>query len=142
MSRKNHGGRPTKLTDEVQRAICRGIRMGNYIETAALLAGVSKQTFYTWVKKGHAEREAGRNGKYARFLDAVEKAQAEAEALDLAIITKAAREGQWQAAAWRLERKFPDRWGRRKYEVEHTGKDGGPVQVEFVAEWGGDEVQD
>ena len=27
-------------------------------------------------------------------------------------ITLAADAGQWQAAAWRLERKFRDRWGR------------------------------
>lgn len=29
------------------------------------------------------------------------------------LIGKAA-ENQWQAAAWRLERKFPDRWGRNR----------------------------
>ena len=28
---------------------------------------------------------------------------------------KAAGEGSWQAAAWRLERKFPERWGRREH---------------------------
>jgi len=32
---------------------------------------------------------------------------------DVAIIAKAAAGGHWQAAAWRLERKFPDRWGRK-----------------------------
>jgi hypothetical protein len=28
---------------------------------------------------------------------------------------------------WRLERRFPDRWGRRRLEV--TGADGGPIEV-------------
>jgi transposase len=33
----------------------------------------------------------------------------------------------WQAAAWILERRHPDRWGRRE-RVELTGRDGGPVE--------------
>jgi hypothetical protein len=37
-----------------------------------------------------------------------------AEAADVTLIAQAAREGQWQAAAWRLERKFPSKWGRRE----------------------------
>ena len=39
---------------------------------------------------------------------------------------------QWQAAAWRLERRYPDRWGRTRHEV--TGADGGPVAVANWAE--------
>ncbi len=31
----------------------------------------------------------------------------------MALIGKAAGEGNWQAAAWRLERRFPERWGRK-----------------------------
>jgi hypothetical protein len=42
----------------------------------------------------------------------VEKAQAEAEARDVAIIAKAAPD-DWRAAAWRLERKAPRRYGPR-----------------------------
>lgn len=33
-----------------------------------------------------------------------------------------------QAAMWFLERKYPDRWGRRRLEI--TGKDGGPVRTQ------------
>jgi hypothetical protein len=47
------------------------------------------------------------------FSDAVERAVAEAEARDVALIARAA-EKNWQAAAWRLERRAPARWGRRE----------------------------
>jgi len=100
--------RPTKLTPAVQKKIVDAIKAGNYMETAAAYAGISKQTLYNWMRKGaRAEK-----GKHRAFLDAVEKALAEAEIEDVLTIGAAAKE-VWQAAAWRLERKFPDRWGRR-----------------------------
>lgn len=102
-------GRPTKLTDTVQQAIVSALRAGNYVETAAQYAGINKQTVYNWIKHGEDGREP-----YKSFLDAIKKAQADSEARDVAIIAKAA-DTQWQAAAWRLERKFPDRWGRRDH---------------------------
>jgi hypothetical protein len=51
-------------------------------------------------------------GCYRKFLAAVEKAQAESESRDVALIAKAATE-DWKAAAWRLERKAPRRYGPR-----------------------------
>ena len=101
-------GRPSKLTHERQAKICDAIRAGNYMETAAAFAGIDKTTLYAWLRKG---RKANR-GKHREFVDAVEKAMADAEARDVAMIGKAAADGTWQAAAWRLERKHPDRWGR------------------------------
>lgn len=121
MSKK--GGRPTKLTPELQEEICKAIRAGNYIETAAAFAGISKNTLYDWMKRGAREKERLAKNPRAKvkkseapfvdFSDAVEKALAAAEVRDVMLIGKAA-ETQWQAAAWRLERKFPDRWGRKE----------------------------
>ena len=51
-------------------------------------------------------------GRYQKFLSQVEKAQAEAESRDVALIAKAASD-DWKAAAWRLERKQPRRYGPR-----------------------------
>ncbi|GGA31944.1 hypothetical protein GCM10007416_00600 [Kroppenstedtia guangzhouensis] len=112
--------RPEKLTPELQQKVVDAIRMGNYIETAAAFSGISKDTLYRWLKQG---RRAKR-GKYREFSDAVEKALAESEMRDVAVIATAAKEN-WQAAAWRLERKFPDRWGRRQKvdaQLEHSGQ--------------------
>lgn len=131
-------GRPTKLTPELQEEICAAIRAGNYIEPSAARAGVDKSSLYSWFKKAGVEldrvrrgRDKGRNCRvsarlqpYVDFLEAVKKAEAEAEARDVAIIAKAALK-QWQAAAWRLERKHYTRWGRKQaieYKEEKRGK--------------------
>jgi transposase len=107
---RHAGGRPTKLTPEIMAKICDALRAGNYRETAAAFAGVRKSTFYEWLRRGARARK----GIYRDLHDAVEKALADSEARDVMLIGKAAGEGDWQAAAWRLERKFPDRWGRRE----------------------------
>jgi hypothetical protein len=41
---------------------------------------------------------------------------------------KLLRRGEWQAAAWRQERRQPKRWGK-KDAVEVTGKNKGPIEV-------------
>lgn len=115
-------GRPTKLTPEVQHRIVQAIQAGNYMETAAAYAGINKSTLYLWLKRGAREKERLEKNSRARmrkseapfveFSNAIQKALAEAEMRDVMLIGKAAAE-QWQAAAWRLERKFPQRWGRR-----------------------------
>lgn len=102
--------RPIKLNKEIIKKIVDAIKAGNYLETASAYAGVSKVTLYNWLKRG---ARAKRNSIYKEFLNAVEKAQAEAEVRDVLIIAKAA-EKNWQASAWRLERKYPQRWGRRE----------------------------
>jgi len=59
---------------------------------------------------------------YSDFADAVKKAEAEAEANALKAI-KDATPQNWQAGAWYLERKYPDRFGRRvavDANVNHT----------------------
>jgi transposase len=109
-------GRPTKLTQDLQDRIVNAIRAGNYMETAALANGVSKVIIYNWLKRGsRAERGEPENEydkDYIDFFNAVQKALGESEQIALAQIVRAANEGQWQAAAWRLERRFPDKWGR------------------------------
>lgn len=101
-------GRPTKLTPELQEKIIQAISAGNYIEVAAQYCGVDKATLYVWLKRG--ARASG--GIYRRFNDSVQKALSAAEVRDVTLIAKAA-EADWKASAWRLERKFPDRWGHR-----------------------------
>lgn len=112
----------TKLTPELQERIVAFLRAGNYVETASACAGIHKDTFYEWCKKGRKGEEP-----FATFVAAVDKAIAESEARDVALIGKAATEN-WQAAAWRLERKMPHKWGRHERH-EHTGADGGAIQV-------------
>jgi len=118
-------GRPIKLTPDLQARIVAFLGAGAYVETAAAAAGVSKQTLYNWLSRGADGEEP-----FEAFLDAVEKAQGEADIRDLKTIRDAANGGVWQAAAWRLERRHPEQWGRRR--VEMTGADGGPVDVKTL----------
>jgi len=126
-------GRKSKLTPERQKLFVDAVSAGNYIETAAELAGVTNVTFYNWMKRGRQTQ----SGKYFEFLNAIKKAEARAEVMRVSRIAKAGQEGNWQADAWYLERRYPDRWGRRQ-RLEHTGKNGGPIIVTEII-IGGDE---
>lgn len=135
----NPVGRPTKFTPETRDKILQALRSGNYRETACRYAGISFQTLRNWMLKAE-EHDAP--PEYVEFVEAIEKAEADAEVADLALIRRAAQDqrdedgnvvarGSWQAAAWIRERKNPERWGRREAtRVEVTGEGGGPIQME------------
>jgi len=108
-------GRPSKLTPETQKLFVDAIAAGNYVATAAELAGIGQSTYYRWLEQG----KTATRGRYREFWDAVKKAEAQAEAVRVARIARAGGEGNWQADAWYLERRYPDRWGRRQ-RLEHT----------------------
>lgn len=93
------------------------------------------------LEKNTRSRMSAAEAPYVIFAEGMTKAMAEAELRDVSIIAQAARGGQryveekvitdangkvvskqtttkgvppqWQAAAWRLERKYPKKWGRR-----------------------------
>ena len=119
----------TKLEIEPELAtrIITYIRAGSYVETAAAAAGVDKSTLYRWLERGAEGQEP-----FAGFATQVESALAEAELRDLARIDRAA-DSNWQAAAWKLERRNPKMWGRRNF-TEMTGADGGPIRYEQLSE--------
>ena len=122
---------PYKFDPTIGDRIVTWLQAGSFVETAAAAAGISKQTFYNWLARGaraEAEREEPSLWAWARRID---QAQAEAELGLLGMVLGAAKSGAWQAAAWYLERKFPERW-RRRETVEHTGPGGGPVTTEEV----------
>ena len=48
---KKQVGRPTKLTPEIRENFITNLKAGEYIETACTLAGISKPTYYSWIKK-------------------------------------------------------------------------------------------
>ena len=114
-------------TPEIISRILEATRQGLYVETAAALAGVNKDTLYRWVRedaRGEYEEGDPRRG----LSDAVLKAGAEADRRDLGVIQKAAADGVWQAAAWRLERRRPSLYGLRT-TVRHTiGGDEDPTE--------------
>jgi len=126
----------TKLNPERQSRIVESLQQGNYIETSARYAGITPQVFYKWMKRGISERQLIQDGVeanpeetiYVDFVEAVEKARAQAEMRHVGLIQKAAVDGTWQAAAWYLERSYPKRWGRSN-RLEHVGADGGAIEI-------------
>ena len=109
-------GRKTKLTPETQKAICDNLRTGLHVETSCILAGIGYTAFYEWLKKGEAGRQP-----FAEFAEAVKKAEAEAERLLAGTVMRVAiapENPNWQAAMTMLERRHPERWGRRVVEAK------------------------
>lgn len=124
-------GRPTKLSDKVQRDLLDALGAGAYLDTAAHFAGIHPATFHRWLKTGAnlamdlendkpipPERMIREEG-YLQFREAVKAALSRFELGNLATIQSASKK-QWQAAAWLLERRFTDRYGRTIQKVEHA----------------------
>ena len=116
--------RPTKLSPQRQAQICEYVAQGSSREVAARACGVDPATLYRWMQRGEAEPA----GIYRKFCEAIKKADAEAELASLRNISAAAENGVWQAAAWKLERRYPNRWGRRRLNM--------PSQSKLIVEYG------
>lgn len=95
------GGRPTKYTPENTEKILAAIRVGAPFTHACRVGGVSFETFNEWRKQ------------YPEFSESVKVAEGESVKNALDVIDKAALKGNWAAAAWRLERRYPHEFGRR-----------------------------
>lgn len=110
-------GRPSKFTPEVRNRILSAIRNGNTYEASAQYGGISYSLLREWIVQGEQDQA----GEFLEFVEALKKAEAEAEVESVALIRRSAQEGQWQAAAWFLERRKPSEWGRKdRHEVAQT----------------------
>jgi hypothetical protein len=115
-------GRPSKLTPELQKEICDLLREGNFVETVCDYVGIDKTTFYDWSNRGDRGWKADIDGGYVEFSNAVKKAISQVETETVTDLRKGPM--NWQAKAWWLERRHPDKWGNRgKSQIEHTIKD-------------------
>jgi transposase len=106
----------TKLTPEMEARIVALLKEGNSLQCAADAVGISKSTLIEWRNLGAEGDE-----RYRTLSDRTKAAQAETEARRLGIIEEAAQgqiPGQWQAAAWLLERSKPKSWSLSKQRVE------------------------
>lgn len=125
------GGRPSKLTPDVQARILQAIAAGAYVETAAAYAGISKDSYYEWMARGEsASADDPAERPYIEFSDAIKKATAEVEVLALLEVQMGGP--RWASRGWWLERRFPRKWGRMKRE--DTG-DEKPPQPNRRIEW-------
>lgn len=103
-------GRPTKLNDITQAKVCDALRRGATHKLAAMYAGIGRSTFQRYLARGAKEE----SGIYRDFKDAVTRAETEGAMSLLDMIKAAATEDsrEWRAAAWLLERRYPDQYGK------------------------------
>ena len=97
-----------KLTRMIQQRMVKAIEGAALVEDVADANGISPTTFYRWMQLG-AEPDAPR--EFREFREAVKKARAVSSVALVGIIRRAAIKN-WTAAAWLLERRRPDLWGR------------------------------
>ncbi|MHA2063216.1 MAG: helix-turn-helix domain-containing protein [Candidatus Thorarchaeota archaeon] len=137
-------GRKSKLTPELLETIVELLEAGNYDIVAAQAVGITRATFYRWIRKGKEDKE----GEHFEFYQAVERAKAKGETELLATIRRASNR-TWTAAAWILERSRPERWSLRKAKenaVEFWKKEilgmvkSGDVTFDDVVETVGEEL--
>jgi hypothetical protein len=96
---KHKTGRKTKYTDETVDNICALVQIGTPYRHACRACGISDATFFDW------------KATKPEFLDAIKKAESISIARDMKGIESAGAKS-WQARAWRLERRFPNEFGR------------------------------
>ncbi|MBI3838663.1 MAG: hypothetical protein HY288_12115 [Planctomycetia bacterium] len=99
-------GRPPVLDDVKKREICAILAVGCSRAVAARYVGCHPGTI-----RNTALREE-------EFALQLEQAESKHEILHLSHINSAAKEGRyWRAAAWALERKYPDRYAQRNPNI-------------------------
>lgn len=113
----------SKLNAGVHTAIVDTARRGNYMTTCAAMIGVSPRTIMRWLQRGEQDLENGEDTSYARLYRDVSQASAQFEDEMVNLVADAARANpqNWAAAMTILERKHPDRFGRRDTTVLEGG---------------------
>ncbi|HUU94479.1 MAG TPA: hypothetical protein VM487_01970 [Phycisphaerae bacterium] len=104
--------RPSKLTPELQAALCALLSVGIHHDVACASVGISRRSLSNWLRQGNADEEAGVDSPYVDLMVAIRSAEAACEVKDLETIGEASK-SDWKAAAWREERRHPKRWGQQ-----------------------------
>lgn len=101
-------GRPQAYTPAKAAKVIAAVRKGLPLKLAAAAGGVSFNTFVRWRNDG-----SNPDGPphFRQFLNQLRQAEAEAAERYLALIEKSGKTN-WQAAAWILERRYPDLFGK------------------------------
>ena len=96
-----------KKTPERMKRILQALELGATYQLAANAAGISATTLTRWMREDE------------EFGDECRSSEGKAAVRWLAKLEQAASAGDWHAAAWKLERRFPREYGKRI--VEHEG---------------------
>lgn len=126
------------------------IRVGAGKAAACRTVGIGQSTLERWLMIGRrelmailearedfAEVDAESLPLYARFAWDFDKAEGADKVVYLSAINKAAREGDWRAAAWGLERRWPKEFGPKgeHHHVVSKGPDLSKLSDEELERW-------
>jgi transposase len=122
-------GRPLELTPAIIAEVAKLLPRALYLETVSAQLGIHRDTFNEWARLGareHRRRELGKEHDpkrdlHCEFSVTIKKALGRAESDYLAEIQAAGTE-VWQAVAWILERRFPERWASNRGELRELAK--------------------
>ena len=96
-----------KCTAELIRNAIRLKKGGANHKDIAAAVGVSEWQFSRWINNPKTPGQT-------QLAQEMKKAEADYKNALLAIIAKEAKERDWKAAAWLLERKYPEEYSRRE----------------------------
>lgn len=117
-------GRPTSHTEAKAARIVEAIRQGMPYKLAASAGGVSYNTFVRWRNEG---TNPNAPTHLRKFSEQVREAEAEATQRLFALIEAAAPKN-WKAAAWMLERRYPDLFGK---DVKPPSRPLGEIEMDI-----------
>lgn len=99
--------------------VCMFLLSGSSKTDAFKRVGINPDTGFLWLRQGREQH----NETLAKFERVAERCVAHFNAKQIEMINGAAQSGApntWQAAAWMLERRDPENWGRRdKTTITH-----------------------
>jgi hypothetical protein len=116
-------GRPSKLTKETTDRLTRALALGAGIEEACIWAKIGRTSFYRWLEIGERMDSENRDGQHRDFYLTVKRTLAESEIYSLSVIARAQESGRpdsWRSAAWLLERRYPTKWGSRRFQTTNS----------------------
>ena len=127
---RGKGRRPPLWNDPRVLALLGYLEIGAGRGQATIAAGLAERTVMRWLEIGRDEAERAESEHmpltfYRHFRQALMRAEMVPVIRALDTIRRAGQRGGWRAAAWFLERRYPDSWGPKatawKRDVEQRG---------------------
>lgn len=117
----------TILTEAYIRSIATALESGCHRNEAAAAVQVNKNTFHGWRKRGIDDRNEGKTANesiYVKFIEACDMAEAAAQHSMIEKIREAGKDPKhWQANAWILEHRNPEKWSNSQQLIKAMQKE-------------------
>jgi hypothetical protein len=110
---KKTRGRETKFNEEIREEILSYLKLGFTIKDTCEAVNISTETFFQWKKQGKTDKNNGIKSDFSDFSDSIKTAKHSVKKFMLSKIVQAAKEN-WNAAAWWVERNFPEDYSKLK----------------------------